>query len=95
VSIDVLVDLCPELIVGLRPMCDHQADGLTALKHLGNVGRGLEIPELNVSVGVIQLEEGVPVAHVQQFGAPTEDLHVVLRHRRSPPLGFALDRLRA
>jgi hypothetical protein len=51
-SIDVLVDLCPELVVGLGPMCHHSAEGLTALKHLGHVGRRREIAELNVNVGV-------------------------------------------
>ena len=73
-------------------MCHDPAEGLTAFKHLGHVGRGLEIAELNVNVGVIELEEGVPVAHVQQFGAPAEDLHVLLRHRllRQPQARRAL-----
>jgi hypothetical protein len=53
------------------------------LKYLGHVGRGLEIAEVNVNVGVIQLEDSVPVAYVQQFGAPAEDFDVVLRHRPS------------
>src|SRR5207248_2475944 len=82
VSVYVLVYLRPELVVGRGPMRYDPANAIAAAKHLGYVERGLHVTKLHFDVRVIQLEQGVPVAHVQQFGAATEPLHVLRRHPR-------------
>src|SRR5690242_21259064 len=56
IGIDVLVDLCPELVVGCGPMSYNAADALPTPEHLRYVRRGLHVTELNFDVGVIQLE---------------------------------------
>src|ERR1700694_1224857 len=78
VSIDVLVDLCPELVIYVRPMLQCEAQRLEATDHFGDVGSVLEIA--GFSVRVIELEEGVPVPSVCQCVGPADDLHVLLCH---------------
>src|SRR5207244_4185431 len=78
-GIDVPVDHRAEVIPGFAPTKEQGFDGLDASQHLWRIDRAAKIAELHVVV--VQGEECVEVAFVEQRGARLNDLHVRLRHR--------------
>jgi hypothetical protein len=78
IGINVLVDLRAEVLPSLAPTNEERLDGLDASQHLRRINGTPKIAELNIVV--VQREEGVPVAFVEEHGARSDDLHVFPRH---------------
>ena len=61
-------------------MCHYAADCLTALNHLGHIATRRAIAELHVDIGMVKLEDAVPIPNVQEFRTTAEYFDVFPRH---------------